>query len=94
MPEAAGEARKTSVAATALIAMIRAYQLALSPFLGRQCRFLPTCSAYAAEAVRRHGACRGGWLGILRILRCQPLCRAGHDPVPEVFSWRGSRPAG
>lgn len=65
-----------------LIALIRAYQLALSPFIGNQCRFTPTCSHYAREAVERHGALRGSWLALRRIGRCHPLHPGGHDPVP------------
>jgi hypothetical protein len=62
--------------------LIRAYQLLLSPFLGNHCRFTPSCSQYASEAISRHGALRGGWLALKRIARCQPLCDGGHDPVP------------
>lgn len=62
--------------------LIRAYQLLLSPFLGNHCRFTPTCSQYAAEAVAAHGALRGSWLAIKRIGRCHPLCEGGYDPVP------------
>jgi putative membrane protein insertion efficiency factor len=62
--------------------LIRAYQLLLSPFLGNHCRFTPSCSQYASEAIARHGALRGGWLAIKRIGRCHPLCDGGHDPVP------------
>jgi len=65
-----------------LLFLIRAYQLTLSPFLGQHCRFTPTCSQYAAEAIARHGALRGGWLAIKRIGRCHPFCDGGHDPVP------------
>ena len=62
--------------------LIRAYQLLLSPILGGHCRFTPSCSNYAAEAIRRHGALRGSWLAIKRIGRCHPFCDGGYDPVP------------
>jgi putative membrane protein insertion efficiency factor len=65
-----------------LVAAIRAYQIALSPYFGSQCRFHPTCSNYAREAVARHGALRGGWLAIRRIGRCHPGSAGGVDPVP------------
>lgn len=65
-----------------LLGSIRAYQLTLSPWLGRQCRYEPTCSVYAAEAIREHGACRGVWLAAKRIGRCHPWGGAGYDPVP------------
>lgn len=81
------------MAVRAAIACIALYQRLLSPFLGRNCRFLPTCSAYTREAIERFGLLRGAWLGIVRIGRCQPLCASGFDPVPARFSWRGSRPA-
>ncbi len=68
---------------TALLVLIRTYQLTLSAFTGRSCRFLPTCSDYAAEAVRRHGALQGGWLAFRRIARCHPWGGSGFDPVPE-----------
>jgi len=62
--------------------LIRAYQLLLSPFLGNQCRFTPSCSQYASEAIGRYGALRGGWLALKRIGRCHPFCDGGYDPVP------------
>ncbi len=65
-----------------LLGLIRAYQLTFGPFVGQQCRFTPSCSHYAAEAIRVHGAARGTWLAIKRIGRCQPLCDGGIDPVP------------
>jgi len=65
-----------------LIWLIRAYQICLSPLLGAHCRFHPTCSAYAIEALRRHGAIRGSGLALWRILRCNPFHPGGHDPVP------------
>lgn len=65
-----------------LLGLIRLYQLTLSPWVGGQCRFTPSCSAYASEAIRRHGAWRGSGLAIRRLLRCHPFCEGGHDPVP------------
>ncbi len=61
---------------------IRAYRLVASPWVGHGCRYQPTCSAYALEALERHGALRGGWLAIRRIGRCHPLGGSGYDPVP------------
>jgi uncharacterized protein len=61
---------------------IRTYQLVLSPILGPACRFEPSCSRYAAEAVDRHGVARGSWLAMRRLLRCHPLGGHGFDPVP------------
>lgn len=66
----------------AALGAIRLYQLTLSPYLGRQCRFYPTCSHYAAEAIQRHGLARGGWLALRRLARCQPLRPGGVDLVP------------
>jgi putative membrane protein insertion efficiency factor len=71
-----------------LLAMIRAYRFLVSPWVGNQCRYWPTCSEYAAEAIGRHGAMRGGWLAARRVLRCNPWHAGGLDPVPEVFRWR------
>jgi uncharacterized protein len=65
-----------------VIFMIRAYQVLLSPFLGNNCRFNPTCSEYAIEAIRTQGLVRGLWLATRRIGRCHPWGGAGHDPVP------------
>lgn len=64
------------------LALIWAYRLTLSPFVGRQCRFHPTCSQYALDAYREHGPLRGTWLTLRRLLRCHPLNRGGYDPVP------------
>jgi putative membrane protein insertion efficiency factor len=65
-----------------LLFLIRLYQLTLSPFFGQHCRFTPSCSNYAREAIERYGAWRGSWLAIRRIARCHPFCDGGHDPVP------------
>ena len=67
---------------TVLLAMIRLYRLALSPFLGGACRFWPSCSLYAQEAITRFGPARGAVLSAARLLRCHPLCEGGYDPVP------------
>lgn len=61
----------------------RAYKVLVSPLLGQRCRFEPYCSDYALEAIEKHGILRGLALGIWRILRCNPWCRGGHDPVPQ-----------
>jgi putative membrane protein insertion efficiency factor len=60
---------------------LRLYKTLVSPFLPSACRFTPTCSEYAMQAVERYGAIRGTWMGMKRILRCQPFCKGGHDPV-------------
>ncbi len=64
------------------VKLIRLYQITLSPYMGKQCRYTPTCSNYALEALRKHGLLRGGWLAIRRILRCAPWGGSGYDPVP------------
>lgn len=61
---------------------VRLYRATLSPLIGMNCRFQPTCSEYALEALERHGAIAGGWLAARRILRCHPFGRSGYDPVP------------
>jgi len=69
---------------TLLIALIRVYQWFISPLLGNHCRFYPSCSQYAREAIERYGVLRGGWLALRRILRCHPWHPGGVDPIPEL----------
>ena len=69
-----------------LLGLITLYRWTLSPFLGSRCRFYPSCSQYAAEAIVVHGAARGAWLALKRILRCHPFNSGGVDPVPPVKS--------
>jgi putative membrane protein insertion efficiency factor len=64
--------------------LLRAYKGAVSPILPSACRYLPTCSDYAMEAVERYGALRGGWMAFGRILRCHPFARSGYDPVAPL----------
>ena len=68
------------------IAIVRAYQLLLSPFAGGACRFEPSCSAYAIEAIETHGLLRGLGLSVARVARCHPFARPGFDPVPTALS--------
>ena len=75
----------TTVAVQHLLrALVRAYQLLLSPILGPRCRYLPSCSSYALEALDVHGPWRGSWYALRRIARCHPWGRSGYDPVPTV----------
>lgn len=69
------------------MAPIRLYQRLISPLLGARCRFRPSCSEYAAQAILRHGVFRGFYLGIRRVLRCHPWNPGGIDEVPENFTW-------
>lgn len=66
----------------ALMGLVKAYRLLLSPWLGSACRFEPTCSAYALQALHDHGAAAGSYLTLARLARCHPWCAGGHDPVP------------
>lgn len=70
-------------------ALVRFYQVVISPLTGPCCRFDPTCSHYAIEAIRRHGALAGCWLALRRIVRCGPWGGHGADPVPDTFRWHG-----
>lgn len=72
-----------------LLKLIRAYQVFISPFLGRNCRYHPTCSSYALEAIDEHGSLRGGWLAMRRVGRCHPFREGGLDPVPPAGSEAG-----
>ncbi|MHB1668531.1 membrane protein insertion efficiency factor YidD [Thiomonas sp.] len=74
-----------------LMLLVRGYQLLLSPWVGGQCRFTPTCSQYTLDALRQHGSARGSYLGMMRIVRCNPWCEGGHDPAPRVFRWAAWR---
>jgi uncharacterized protein len=64
-----------------VVGLLRAYKWALSPMLPPSCRYVPSCSEYAIEAVERHGAVRGSWMGLKRVLRCHPFVKGGYDPV-------------
>ncbi len=76
-----------------ILFLLASYKRWISPLLGSRCRFHPSCSDYARVAVARFGTLRGSWLATHRLLRCQPLCDGGLDPVPETFRWhpRGCR---
>lgn len=69
-----------------MVGVIRAYQRLLSPTLGRNCRYSPTCSTYAVDALSQHGLLRGGWMALRRLGRCHPLGGSGYDPVPTPSS--------
>jgi putative membrane protein insertion efficiency factor len=75
-------ARPIGYAARFLIAAVRGYQIVLGPVMGGHCKYAPTCSHYALEALREHGAVRGAWLSAWRVLRCNPFSAGGFDPVP------------
>lgn len=76
--------RRKSILTVVLVGFVRFYQLFLSPLLGANCRYQPTCSHYAIEAMRVHGGLKGGWLAIRRIMRCHPWGGFGYDPVPDA----------
>ena len=77
-----------------LIGLLRAYRFLISPLYGQVCRYHPSCSAYALDAVTQHGALRGSWLAVRRIGRCHPWAAGGYDPVPTRFTWRATRSTG
>ena len=77
-------AQNNSTPQKIIITAIKGYQRFISPLLGSNCRFNPTCSSYAIEAVNRFGVIKGGWLASKRILRCHPLNEGGDDPVPPI----------
>lgn len=78
-------AASPSIPARLMLGFIRGYQFTFSTVMGKQCRFHPTCSHYAAEAIRRYGALKGGWMGMKRILRCHPWNPGGVDYVPDIY---------
>ena len=78
---------------TVLIALVRFYRLMLSPWLGSGCRFEPTCSVYALQALQEHGAARGSYLTLQRLGRCHPWCEGGHDPVPSAALFSSLTPS-
>jgi putative membrane protein insertion efficiency factor len=88
-------AERPSVGVKAALAMLRIYKVYLSVLFAGSCRFEPTCSRYAYEAIERFGVMRGSWMGFERLLRCQPLSRKfGYDPVPEKTDAAGSETGG
>jgi uncharacterized protein len=74
--------RAAEIPQRAIVLLVRGYQVSLSPLLPSSCRYHPSCSAYAIEAVERYGAVRGSWLAVRRIARCHPFHAGGYDPVP------------
>ena len=76
-----------SFGAWSLLAFVQFYKIFFSPFLGGACKFYPSCSNYAQEAIARHGARRGAWLALKRLGRCRPFTKGGFDPVPEAEDW-------
>jgi putative membrane protein insertion efficiency factor len=80
------------ILASVLISPIRAYKFFLSPWVGHSCRFTPTCSSYAIEAIETHGPVRGLILSTKRVTRCHPWCGGGHDPVPETTAQKNQAP--
>jgi len=94
-PAVPASAGASGPVARLLVWLVRGYRLLLSPWLGSACRFEPTCSVYAIDALQCHGAARGSYLTLRRLARCQPWCEGGHDPVPSAggSAGAGARPA-
>jgi hypothetical protein len=91
--EPPGPAQGPGAGAVAVLALLSAYKVLLSPLFVGSCRFEPSCADYMAGAVRAHGAARGSWLGLRRLARCHPFGSHGFDPVPPVTAHRKIRPA-
>ena len=87
-PDSSVFSRMIRLPSTGLVGLIRIYKILFSQLFTGSCRFIPSCSSYAEEAVLRHGAVRGGWLALWRLLRCHPFCEGGLDQVPRVGLWR------
>jgi putative membrane protein insertion efficiency factor len=92
--DASGPPAGRSPLGSVLLVLLKTYQLVFSPFYAGSCRFVPSCSVYAMEAVRVHGSVRGSWLALRRLARCHPLCRGGFDPVPRDARESGVGPDG
>ena len=85
----------SNIAKPVTLQLLRAYKLAISPMLPQACRYVPTCSEYAMEAVERYGALRDGWMAFARVLRCHPFAHSGYDPVAKhATAWEGSAQGG
>ena len=82
------------MARSAVMLLLRGYKRLVSPWLPPSCRYVPTCSVYAMEAVERHGAVRGSWMAVTRLLRCHPLAKGGYDPVNRSFDPSGVKQVG
>ena len=84
----AESSRRPLIATSALVLLVRMYQRAISPLFPATCRYIPSCSEYAAQALRRHGLLRGAWYAAARIVRCHPWAAGGEDPVPHARARR------